>query len=57
MAIKSLAVAYDELRKKVDAYQSVEADDGSSYEAVREAAEDLVLAAELVLDLADHSPH
>ncbi|MBE5502556.1 Uncharacterised protein [Mycobacteroides abscessus subsp. massiliense] len=51
MAIKNLSDAYDELRRKVDAYQE-SVDCGP--EGEREAADDLAATAELVLDLAGH---
>ncbi|MGC7358434.1 hypothetical protein RA989_21595, partial [Mycobacteroides abscessus subsp. massiliense] len=51
MAIKNLSAAYDELRRKIDAY-----DDSVDCDGERKAAGELASAAELVLDLAGHSP-
>lgn len=51
MAIKNLSAAYDELRRKIDAY-----DDSVDCDGERKAAGELTSAAELVLDLAGHSP-
>lgn len=51
MAITTLAAAFDELRKSIDAYEN--AKDGPSGDTEHEAANELADAAELVLALAD----
>ncbi|SLC72482.1 hypothetical protein [Mycobacteroides abscessus] len=51
MAIKTLSEAYDELRRKIDAYE-----DAIDTDLEMGAASDLATVAELVLELAGHNP-